>query len=525
MKKPNLIFVLPLFILLFLLSCSSSDSSKPKIGCIKGDCANGYGAAIWPNGIRYFGDWRNGRMHGFGTIVYPDGTQYTGDWRNGRIDGQGTMTMNNGVVRRGRWQNSKLVVADNVSRTGCIKGNCENGVGTRIWPNGTRYSGAWLNGQQHGQGALFRRSGDVVRGLWEKGKYAKAKERTVPKIVVTSPIIQENKPTTVNKEKIWIEGKASDDSGILKLLANKTEAFLVDDGGFMIEVALVVGENKVRLTAVDRNNNVAVKTLTIIRPPPTPQTLRDSIGGLAGVNYALIIGIGDYKHLPKIPTARHDVAEIEDILKSKYGFRIELLLDQGKQQILDTIKKYGQKLTVNDSLLIYYTGHGEIDESNGHVYWLPVDAESEYPIFSDSKWINTDSITAGMKKVSARHILIVADAAYAETSIQSISKTPFSSNDRNRFLIDSFQKSSRSLILSGKKGLESSSGDKDRSVFSALFIKGLKEMEREVFTAEELFFKHLNIRLLENEEQIPGYFMLKNSGHNNGDFVFVRVVQ
>lgn len=36
----------------------------------------------------------------------------------------------------------------------CINGNCVNGYGTKIWPNGGKYTGEWKNGLPHGQGTV-----------------------------------------------------------------------------------------------------------------------------------------------------------------------------------------------------------------------------------------------------------------------------------------------------------------------------------------------------------------------------------
>lgn len=55
---------------------------------------------------------------------------------------------------------------------GCIAGNCEEGVGTYIWADGTRYEGEWKGGIYHGSGALYEPYGGVkTRGLWAEGVY------------------------------------------------------------------------------------------------------------------------------------------------------------------------------------------------------------------------------------------------------------------------------------------------------------------------------------------------------------------
>ncbi|MCP4138694.1 MAG: hypothetical protein GY755_00105 [Chloroflexi bacterium] len=42
------------------------------------------------------------------------------------------------------------------------------------------------------------------------------------------------------------------------------------------------------------------------------------------------------------------------------------------------------------------------------------------------------------------------------------------------------------------------------------------------FTAEELFYSYIKERVAGNSDQIPEYNIIRNSGHNGGDFIFVK---
>lgn len=53
----------------------------------------------------------------------------------------------------------------------CVEGNCTNGVGTKIWPDGKKYQGHWKNGKRHGQGTMTLPSGKVKRGQWRDGRF------------------------------------------------------------------------------------------------------------------------------------------------------------------------------------------------------------------------------------------------------------------------------------------------------------------------------------------------------------------
>ena len=186
-----------------------------KTGCIKGNCVNGKGTFIWPNGDKYNGNWKNQKPHGLGTFIWVNGTKYIGDWefgiqngqgtvtwangdkyiggrKNGQADGQGTFIFANGITQSGEWKNGNLIERDSSGKAiGCVEGNCDNGKGTGVWekgfkyvgewkmqnmhgfgigtwPNGDRYEGDWVNGQRTGQGKYFYSSGGgVYTGEWK----------------------------------------------------------------------------------------------------------------------------------------------------------------------------------------------------------------------------------------------------------------------------------------------------------------------------------------------------------------------
>ncbi|MDB4109414.1 hypothetical protein N9558_03270, partial [Porticoccaceae bacterium] len=79
-----------IFVIILCLFCSASWSN-----CI-GDCVNGQGTHTWPDGRKYVGQFKDGRLDGQGTFTMPDGRKYVGRYKDGRLDGQGTHTWPDG---------------------------------------------------------------------------------------------------------------------------------------------------------------------------------------------------------------------------------------------------------------------------------------------------------------------------------------------------------------------------------------------------------------------------------------------
>lgn len=72
---------------LTMLFAVMDSHAGPKGKCTEGDCRNGVGTKLWPDGKKYQGHWKNGKRHGSGTMTLPSGKVKRGQWRNGRFTG------------------------------------------------------------------------------------------------------------------------------------------------------------------------------------------------------------------------------------------------------------------------------------------------------------------------------------------------------------------------------------------------------------------------------------------------------
>ena len=77
------------------------------------------------------------------------------------------------------------------------------------------------------------------------------------------------------------------------------------------------------------------------------------------------------------------------------------------------------------------------------------------------------------------------------------------------------------MASGGVEPVEDNSGN-GHSVFANAFLNGLREFERNVFTAEELFHDYIRIPVGGKSGQTPQFDPLYNSGHDSGVFIFVR---
>jgi TonB family protein len=249
------------------------------------------------------------------------------------------------------------------------------------------------------------------------------------------------------------------------------------------------------------------------RPPRTVSTV-DS-----GAYYALVIGIDQYPHLPQLKTAVSDAKSVETLLREGYQFRTKTLTDASatRYNILDAMSEYRSLLKENDSLLVYYADHGHFDRDADKAYWLPVDANSS----STANWILADDITTGIKVLPARHVLIVSDSCYSG-AISREAGLGISPRDHDVYVQKMLASKSRTLIASGGNEPVTDSGKNGHSIFANAILNALATIDMPAFTAANLFERYIREPVAGGSDQVPQYGVMRNSGHEAGDFVFFR---
>jgi len=233
-----------------------------------------------------------------------------------------------------------------------------------------------------------------------------------------------------------------------------------------------------------------------------------------GRYHALIVGNNDYRHMPKLRTAVNDARGIAEVLKGKYSFQVELLLNADRDAMVQAINRY-RGLGDRDNLVIYYAGHGVLDEASDRGFWLPVDAEKD----NEARWIDVATISGNLRAMNARHILVIADSCYSGTLTRAAPAVLGQNGDRAAWIARMRERRARMALVSG--GLEPviDGGGGGHSVFARAVINTLRENDA-VLQGSELF-NQLRGRVVANADQTPAYTDIRFAGHEGGDFLFV----
>jgi uncharacterized coiled-coil protein SlyX len=360
------------------------------------------------------------------------------------------------------------------------------------------------------------------------------------KIEILDPKIQQLRNVMVAQVRSAVQersvvGRVISDEDIISLTLNDRDLKLSPDGIFRTKVVLANRNTPVDIIAVDRlgrsasaefvfefasiESDTKLATDKIETNVPKISIPRDEFGRY----FALVIGNNDYKHLPKLQTAVPDANAIGRILEGHYGFKVVLLVDGTRYDILSALNDMREQLVETDNLLIYYAGHGVLDDVNQRGNWLPVDAEPD----NTANWISNTSITDVLNAMSARHVLVVADSCYSgaltRSALTRISAgmTPES---KKHWVRQMLAKRSRTALTSGGLAPVLDAGGGDHSIFAKSFLSALKD-NRQIIEGQALHGQ-ISARVAYAAEafkfeQLPEYAPIRFAGHEAGDFFFV----
>lgn len=233
--------------------------------------------------------------------------------------------------------------------------------------------------------------------------------------------------------------------------------------------------------------------------------------------YAVLIGIDDYEHWPRLSTAVKDTKAIEDVLSTRYGFvdnRIKRITnrDATREGILESLEWVINNAGENDNVLIYYAGHGELDKVSG--YWVPIEAKQD----KKGAYISNSTIRDYISAMKAKHVYLVADSCFSGSLFAGAtrSKPP---TVTGRYFQEVYNRISRQGLTSGGTEPVSDEGYDGHSIFAYYLVKTLRENTDPFLTANSLFDR-IAVPIANNSKQTPVNRPIRDVRDEGGEFIF-----
>jgi uncharacterized caspase-like protein len=253
-----------------------------------------------------------------------------------------------------------------------------------------------------------------------------------------------------------------------------------------------------------------------------------------GKRYALVIGISEYQDegIIDLTTAAHDAEEVGAMLEVYYGFEVTNLIDEQatKRAIAREMNRLFQKVNEQDSVLIYFAGHGQRDEQRA--YWMPYDAEaSGADLGEDDTWVSHSDLRDRLARLAkAKHILVLSDSCWAGALFggkmrgASRQPTPPENRDFEPWIRKVSEKKSRVIFTSGGDepvADETREVSAEHSIFAHYFLQALQqELASAPFTTDMLV-GFMKPAIGNQEDQQPDSAPIPRLPHEGGEMVFV----
>jgi hypothetical protein len=417
----------------------------------------GYGNGSFTDGARYSGWHKNSRPHGFGKNSFANGDEYIGYFKDGTRSGQGIMTYSDGRRKEGMWENDKIIRETKVNIP-----NLNDIIAKTI-----------------GRTGIVRESQQFAeerRGPEENNRNREQQRRSQHLNLTVS----NTQPASDGSFTINVQTNADTAS----LLINGEEQGGRENGDYIVKKVARAGQDtKFTIVATDINGNTDTKSITVSRQVVESKAIHTALNPAKVKKQperdavAVVIGISDYRSLPKAEYANDDARAFYDYAIRALGVKpenIKLLVDGDAEEaeILKTFRTWvPSRVKSTTDVYVYYSGHG-LPTQDGHgLYLLPPRADREV---IDDTAIPFSKINAALQLAKPRSVTIFMDACYSgqarsgETLVASA--RPISLRTENRLFPDGFTV----ITASQHDQISSSSPDLQHGIFSYYLMRGME---------------------------------------------------
>ncbi len=225
-----------------------------------------------------------------------------------------------------------------------------------------------------------------------------------------------------------------------------------------------------------------------------------------GKQYLLIIAIDKYKYWNSLKNPVKDAKEIKDILINKYYIDevIELYNEEAtKENILKKFISLKDKLKIDDSLLIYYAGHGHLDEATNTGFWIPVDGGLD--VYKQENWLPNIQVRGFISNLESTHICLISDSCFSGDILNT--SRSISPEINSEYFKKAFILTSRQVLTSG-----ASETVPDDSEFSRQLKMALKK-NKNPYLDPLILYNEIRLGVTKT---IPMFGHLKETGHQEG---------
>lgn len=247
----------------------------------------------------------------------------------------------------------------------------------------------------------------------------------------------------------------------------------------------------------------SVVTPPVVVPAVVEKPLRRKV--------AVLFGINGYKDpIPELGTPVADVEGIAEALRKHYGYETRIFRNVGKIEIIQTLNEIAAEAKADDSVLLFYAGHGYLMDDTQMGYWIPIDGS----VKTAANWISNSDISKLLSAINARQLILVSDSCFSGSLTKEQKMTRGVSN-----VTGVLQHRSVLAFSSGGEEPVSDGGKDGHSIFAWSFINTLKSTNG-IAPGFEIY-RVVHGQVMKDYPQEPQYGAVISAGHTaGGEYIF-----
>jgi uncharacterized caspase-like protein len=238
--------------------------------------------------------------------------------------------------------------------------------------------------------------------------------------------------------------------------------------------------------------------------------------------YAVVIGVSEYEHWPRLPNAVKDAEEVAAKLK-EMGFKVRVVTNPDSGQLKSTLADISRRLgrEKKRALLLYFAGHGEttqLADGTDLGFIVPKDAPLQNldPFGFDNKAVSMREIETVALKVKSKHVLMLFDSCFSGSLFALARAAPTEITEKSAKPVRQFMTAG-----SAKETVP------DRSIFKVVLLQGLDgyaDYNGDGYITGSELGMYLQSRVINYSRgaQHPQFGKINNPYLDKGDFIFVR---
>lgn len=215
--------------------------------------------------------------------------------------------------------------------------------------------------------------------------------------------------------------------------------------------------------------------------------------------------------IPRLNTPIEDVEKIAEVLRKQYGYETRVVRDASKAAIIQALNQVADEARPEDSVLLFYAGHGYLMEDTKMGYWIPVDGS----VKTAENWVSNSDISKLLQAITARQVMLISDSCFSgsltrEQKMAAVFATKGSDVLRRRSVL---------AFSSGDEEPVSDEGQDGHSVFAGHFIKTLEGVSGSSLGYE--IYRQVRDKVVKDYPQEPQYGAVFSAGHvSGGEYLF-----